>query len=96
LDKKVTVALKPVNMIRRSPAPDAVALAEDCFRKSLELANHQGALSSELRTATSLARLRRDQGQVDDARNPAEQWKPSHSSQCTIQLNLLAAQTEDR
>jgi predicted ATPase/DNA-binding winged helix-turn-helix (wHTH) protein len=56
-------------LIRRSPAPDAAVLAEDCFLKSLELANHQGALSWELRTATSLARLRRDQGQVDNARN---------------------------
>jgi len=56
-------------LIRRSHAPDAVALAEDCFRKSLELANDQGALSWELRTATSLARLRRDQGRIDDARN---------------------------
>jgi predicted ATPase/DNA-binding winged helix-turn-helix (wHTH) protein len=56
-------------LIYRGRAPDAVALAEDCFLKSLELANHQGALSWELRTATSLARLRRDQGRVDDARN---------------------------
>jgi predicted ATPase/DNA-binding winged helix-turn-helix (wHTH) protein len=56
-------------LIYRSRTANAVALAEDCFRKSLELAKHQGALSWELRTATSLARLRRDQGQVDDARN---------------------------
>jgi hypothetical protein len=25
-----------------------------------------------------------------------EQWKPSYSSQFTIELNLLAARTEDR
>jgi predicted ATPase/DNA-binding winged helix-turn-helix (wHTH) protein len=56
-------------MIRRSPAPDAVALAEDYFRKSLEWASRQGALTWELKTAMSLARLRRDQGQIDDARN---------------------------
>jgi predicted ATPase/DNA-binding winged helix-turn-helix (wHTH) protein len=56
-------------LIRRSGAPDAVVLAEDCFRKSLELATHQGALSWELKTAMSLARLRCDQGQVDQARD---------------------------
>ena len=36
--------------------------AEDHFHRSLDLANRQGALSWELRTVTSLARLLRDQG----------------------------------
>ncbi len=37
-------------------------VAEDHFRRSLDLARRQGALSWELRTAMSLARLQRDQG----------------------------------
>ena len=41
--------------------------AEDHFRRSLDLAYRQGALSWELRTATSLARLRRDQGRSAEA-----------------------------
>jgi predicted ATPase len=38
-------------------APGAAAEAESHFRRALELAGRQGALSWELRTATSLARL---------------------------------------
>jgi predicted ATPase len=36
--------------------------AEDHFRQALDWARRQGALSLELRAATSLARLWRDQG----------------------------------
>jgi predicted ATPase len=43
------------------------AVAEDCFLRSLDWARRQGALSWELRTATSLARLRRDQGRRREA-----------------------------
>ncbi|MGC2202597.1 MAG: tetratricopeptide repeat protein [Stellaceae bacterium] len=46
-----------------------VAAAEPIFRRSLELAYRQGALFWELRTATSLARLRRDQGRIGEARD---------------------------
>ena len=38
------------------------AVAEDSFLRSLDWARRQGALSWELRTAMSLARLQRDQG----------------------------------
>ena len=48
--------------------PDAVAVAEGYFRQALEWARRQGALSWELRAATSLARLWRDQGRTKDAR----------------------------
>src|SRR5208282_5820687 len=41
-------------------APGAVAVAEDHFRQALDWARRQGALSWELRAATSLARLLRD------------------------------------
>jgi predicted ATPase len=49
-------------------APDAAAAAEDHFRKALDWARRQGALSWELRAATSLARMWRDQGKSQEAR----------------------------
>ncbi len=48
-------------------APGAAATAEDHFRQALDWASRQGALSWELRAATSFARLLRDQGQPADA-----------------------------
>jgi predicted ATPase len=48
-------------------APAATAAAEDHFRQALGWARRQGALSWELRAATSLARLLRDQGRPADA-----------------------------
>jgi predicted ATPase len=48
-------------------APGAAAAAEDHFRQALDWARRQGALSFELRAATSLARLQRDQGRPADA-----------------------------
>jgi predicted ATPase len=47
--------------------PKAAAAAEDHFRQALDWARRQGALSWELRAATSLARLWRDQGRSADA-----------------------------
>jgi predicted ATPase len=44
-------------------------VAEDHFRRSLDLARRQGALSWELRTAMSLARLQRDHGRIGEARD---------------------------
>ena len=49
-------------------APDGMAAAEAIFLRSLEMARAQSALSWELRTATSLARLWRDQGRRQEAR----------------------------
>jgi predicted ATPase len=48
-------------------APGAPAAAEDHFRQAHEWARRQGALSWELRAATSRARLLRDQGHPADA-----------------------------
>jgi hypothetical protein len=45
----------------------AAATAEDYFRQALDWAHRQGALSWELRAATSLARLLHDQGRAADA-----------------------------
>jgi hypothetical protein len=45
----------------------AAATAEDHFRQALDWARRQGALSWELRAATSLARLLRDQSRAADA-----------------------------
>ncbi len=43
------------------------AHAEEAFREALEVARRQSARSWELRAATSLARLLRDQGRRDEA-----------------------------
>ena len=48
-------------------ASGAAAVAEDLFRQALEESHRQCALSWELRAATSLARLRRDQGRPAEA-----------------------------
>jgi predicted ATPase len=53
---------------RLSPEPD-VAKAEACFERALAVARQQQAKSWELRAAMSMARLWRDQGKRDDARN---------------------------
>jgi predicted ATPase len=47
--------------------PGASAAAEDHFQQALDWARRQGALSWELRAATSLARLQCDQGRPADA-----------------------------
>jgi hypothetical protein len=52
---------------RRAGAPDATEAAEAAFLRSLELARQQNALSWELRTATSLARLWRDKLRITAA-----------------------------
>jgi predicted ATPase/DNA-binding winged helix-turn-helix (wHTH) protein len=51
----------------RSGAEDAGSAAEQDFLKSIELARVQAALSWELRSATSLARLWQDQGKTKEA-----------------------------
>jgi predicted ATPase len=42
--------------------------AEECFQKALSIASRQQAKSLELRAATSLSRLRYQQGKRDEAR----------------------------
>ena len=49
-------------------APNDVANAEECFRQALEWGRRQDALSWELRSATSLARLYHRQGRTPQAR----------------------------
>ena len=51
----------------RLPYPDP-AKAEDSFRTALAIAREQGARGYELRAATGLARLWRDQGRRGEAR----------------------------
>jgi len=51
-----------------SPQPDA-ARAEAYFERALAVARKQQAKSLELRAATSMARLWRDQGKRDEARD---------------------------
>ena len=47
--------------------PGGLAAAEDCFQQALDWARRQSVLSWELRAATSLARLWRDQGRATEA-----------------------------
>jgi predicted ATPase len=49
-------------------APGAASTAEDHFRQALDWAHRQGALSWELRAASRLAQLWRDQHRVTEAR----------------------------
>ncbi len=49
-------------------APHVAEDAARCFERALETARRWDAKSFELRAATSLARLWRDQGRRDDAR----------------------------
>jgi predicted ATPase len=49
-------------------APEAAAAAEDHYQQGLDWARRQGALAWELRCATSLARLWRNQTRGEDAR----------------------------
>ena len=48
-------------------APATAKPSEDLFRQAIDFAHQQGALSWELRAATSLARLLRNQGRHADA-----------------------------
>ena len=56
-------------LILREGAPPAETAAEEYFLQSLDWARRQGALSWELRTSTSLARLQQDQGRIAEARS---------------------------
>jgi predicted ATPase/DNA-binding winged helix-turn-helix (wHTH) protein len=47
---------------------EATRAGEECFHEALDLARRQNALSWELRVATGLAQLWRDQGRTSDAR----------------------------
>lgn len=53
--------------LRRRGGPDAGLQAKECFARALAIARAQNAKSWELRAATSLAHLRRDQGQGEEA-----------------------------
>ena len=55
-------------LVLQEPSAGSAA-AEDHFRRALDLARRQGAVSWELRTATSLARLLRDQDRIVEARD---------------------------
>jgi predicted ATPase len=56
-------------LILREDAPGAATAAEEHFLQSLDWARRQGALSWELRTSASLARLQHDQGRSVEARS---------------------------
>jgi predicted ATPase len=55
-------------LLRQTVDPARNTRAEACFRQAIDIARRQGAKSFELRAATSLARLLRDQGQPEAGR----------------------------
>jgi predicted ATPase/DNA-binding winged helix-turn-helix (wHTH) protein len=59
-------------LILRESAPQAATAAEQHFLQSLDWARRQGALSWELRTSASLARLQHDRGRTAEARSLLE------------------------
>jgi predicted ATPase/DNA-binding winged helix-turn-helix (wHTH) protein len=56
-------------LILRQGASNALRSASDHFQRALNLAREHSVLAWELRTATSLARLQRDQGAASEARD---------------------------
>jgi predicted ATPase len=60
--------LKGELVLLQQDVPNAAAIAADYFQQSLEWARRQGALAWELRSATSLARLRYRQRKTSQAR----------------------------
>ena len=56
-------------LILREGTAQAATTAEQYFLQSLDWARRQGALSWELRTSTSLARLQHGQGRIAEARS---------------------------
>lgn len=56
-------------LLQLEETPKAAREAEKIFRRSIDCARQQGALSWELRTSISLARLNQAQGRIVDARN---------------------------
>ena len=70
----------------KSPEEGA-AKAEAYFQHALSVARSQQAKSWELRTAVSLARLRRDQGKCDEARDvltPVYAWFAEGFDTCDL------------
>jgi predicted ATPase len=55
--------------VRKDRGPEAARTAEAAYLRSLDIARRQAALSWELRTATSLACLWRDQHRTQEARD---------------------------
>ena len=53
---------------RRLGTADGRVSADRSFARALEMARRQGALAWELRIALSIARLKRDQGRIEEAR----------------------------
>ena len=56
-------------LLLQAKAPNAASAASSYFRRALDLAVEQSALSWQLRAAMSLAKLQRDQRNVEEARN---------------------------
>jgi predicted ATPase len=70
----------------KEPQPDTMK-AQSCFERALSVARQQQAKSRELRAAMSLARLWRDQGKVQEAREllaPVYGWFTEGFDTCDL------------
>ena len=70
----------------KEPQPDTMK-AQSCFERALSVARQQQAKSWELRAAMSLARLWRDQGKVQEAREllaPVYGWFTEGFDTCDL------------
>src|SRR5262249_5673755 len=61
-------------LVLQQGTPTAIEAASDHFRQALDFAREHSALSWELRAATSLARLQREQGNAGAARGLLQQF----------------------
>ena len=69
--------LLPIQRVRQRPTRQNKSAAKTCFDQALAVAHSQNAKSLELRAAMSMARLWRDQGKRDEARDllaPVYNW----------------------
>jgi predicted ATPase/DNA-binding winged helix-turn-helix (wHTH) protein len=83
-------------LILRSGGSDAAAIAEGEYLSALACARRQGALAWELRGTMSLARLMRNQGRLDDARQLlASVYRQFTEGFATLDLRTAKALLDD-
>jgi predicted ATPase len=80
-------------------SPDNVTGAESCFHQAISIAQNQSAKSWELRAATSLARLWKQQGKISEAYDllaPVYNWfTEGHDTADLIDAKALLVELEE-
>ncbi|MDM4772615.1 AAA family ATPase [Solimonas sp. SE-A11] len=92
-------ALRTIGELQRRARPRSLAAATVPIWEALELARSRKALSLELRAATSLARLLRDQGRSEEARAQLEpvlaRFSEGHALSDQVEARALIASIWD-